>query len=135
MSEGAALGAVEGPGLKGCEEKLRLGTVARSESLSRPLGEAGSEGVAQIQQETPALGDASTHGMATETAAALRGAGLSLGDKPCVLLVAGPRGGASHQALWRPEDPVWPNTEFFILLNFDFALIGFCLYPIFSLLE
>lgn len=48
MSEGAALGAVEGPGLKGCEEKLRLGTVARSESLSRPLGEAGSEGVAQI---------------------------------------------------------------------------------------
>lgn len=46
--EGAALGAVEGPGLKGCEEKLRLGTVARSEFLSRPLGEAVSEGVAQI---------------------------------------------------------------------------------------
>ena len=35
--EGAALVAVEGPGLKGCEEKLRLGTVAMSESLKRPL--------------------------------------------------------------------------------------------------
>lgn len=105
--EYAALVAVKGPGLKRYEKKLRLGTMARSESLKRSVGEAVSESVALIYRTLAlAFGDASTQGMATETAAALEGAGLCLGDKLSVLLVAGPGGGARHQALWRPEEPV-----------------------------